>query len=91
MACDLETTIEESCTSGIGKIQDPIMLLKIIAYLMCEIADSGGGGGAALDVTGDPNGVLVSDHNQFAWDAVGKFLWVNEGVDGSTGPWHQIV
>lgn len=46
MACDLETTIEESCTSGIGKIQDPIMLLKIIAYLMCEIADSGGGGGA---------------------------------------------
>lgn len=64
-----------------------LVLLNAIA----ENGGGGGGGGGALSVTGDPNGVLVGDNNQFAWDATNDVLWVNEGADGSTGPWHQIV
>lgn len=90
MACDLETTIEESCTSGIGKIQDPIMLLKIIAYLMCEIADGGGtGGGGATIVNSSPQGVVVAAAGTLYWDATNKVLWVNE--TGLINGWWQIV
>lgn len=37
MACELATVQEEACTSGIGKVQDPIMLLQIIAQLTAEL------------------------------------------------------
>lgn len=90
MAIALSELMEEAkclCPAG-GSTSE-----RTIMALLQRIAESsgGGGGGAALDVTGDPNGVLVADHNQFAWDSTNKVLWVNEGLDGSTGPWHQIV
>lgn len=45
MPCDLITTEEAACESGIGKIESQTRLLKLIAQLSCEIADAGGGGG----------------------------------------------
>ncbi len=43
MACELATVQEDACTSGIGKVQDPIMLLQIIAQLTADIvADTTG-------------------------------------------------
>lgn len=88
MALDRNTLLNEvNCiTCGGVSITD-----SIIIALLQRIAEQTLSNGIALDVTGDPNGVLVSDHNQFAWDSTNKVLWVNEGVDGSTGPWHQIV
>lgn len=51
MACDLETIQTEACTSGIGKVQDRIALLQIIAQLTCEASQGGGGGGGAYVLT----------------------------------------
>ena len=48
MACDLDTLISQSCASGIGKVQDPIQLLQLIAQLTCEAAQ-GVNGGAPLE------------------------------------------
>lgn len=90
MACDLDTTIEASCESGIGKIQDKILLLKLIAQLTCEIADSGGGGGGgATIVNSSPQGVVVAAAGTLYWDATNKVLWVNE--TGLINGWWQIV
>lgn len=51
MACDITTIQTDACTSGIGKVQDPIALLQLIAQLTCEAAEAaGGGGGGALDM-----------------------------------------
>ncbi len=38
MACELATVQTDACTSGIGKVTDPIMLLQIIAQLTAELA-----------------------------------------------------
>ncbi len=38
MACELATVQEDACTSGIGNVTDPIMLLQIIAQLTADIA-----------------------------------------------------
>lgn len=37
MACLLTDTITNACTSGIGKVQDPILLLQIIAQSQADI------------------------------------------------------
>jgi hypothetical protein len=52
MACDLTTIQTDACTSGIGKVQDPIQLLQLIAQLVCEAAEGGGGGGSAYVISG---------------------------------------
>ncbi len=36
MACELATVQDDACTSGIGKVKDPIMLLQIIAQLTAD-------------------------------------------------------
>ncbi len=68
MACELETTQEAACESGIGKLDSPIVLLQIIAQLTCELADSGGGGLAPANIVsvGSPVGVVTPD-------AIGQF------------------
>ena len=38
MACNLTATQTAACTTGIGKVHDPIQLLQIIAELACELA-----------------------------------------------------
>lgn len=43
MACVLATVQTDACTSGIGKIQDPIMLLKIIAQLNADLVSDATG------------------------------------------------
>jgi len=42
MACDLTTTLQSACASGIAKETNPLVLLQIIAQLTCELVDSGG-------------------------------------------------
>ena len=54
MACDLTTTQTNACTSGIGKVQDPIKLLQIIAQLQCELASSASSSGSVLSGVGPP-------------------------------------
>jgi len=59
MACDLVTTQTNACTSGIGKLNNPVQLLQLIAQLSCEIAAAGGGGssgsGQIKTFTANPN------------------------------------
>lgn len=43
MPCNLATTQAAACTSGIGKLTDPVHLLQVIAELSCELAAAGGG------------------------------------------------
>jgi len=52
MACNLSATQLAACESGIGKLNSPIELLKIIAQLSCEIADAGGGSSSAQLLSG---------------------------------------
>lgn len=37
MACALETTQTALCTSGIGRVHDPILLLQIMAQLTSDL------------------------------------------------------
>jgi len=37
MACSLATTQTNACTSGIGKIEDPILLLQLMAQLTADL------------------------------------------------------
>ncbi len=39
MACTLATVQTDACTSGIGKVIDPIQLLQIIAQLTADLVD----------------------------------------------------
>jgi len=57
MPCELSTTQDELCVSGIGKVQDSTKLLQIIAQLTCEAAEGGGGGGVTqfIQLTDVPN------------------------------------
>lgn len=52
---------------------------------------SGGGGGGAIAVTGDPNGVTTADNLQFGWDEVNDVLWIHEGADGTNTGWLQLI
>lgn len=101
MACDLDTTLENACESGIGKVDDEILLLKLIAQLTCEIQDalSGGGGGGAVspNINGavSPVGVVTpAAENQFyRWDdaygAGQHSLFQATGL--TSADWWQIV
>jgi hypothetical protein len=46
MPCDADNTLVQACSSGIGKIRDPLLLQQLIAQLTCE---AGEGTQAALD------------------------------------------
>ena len=67
MACDITIAQLQSCASGIGKLQDSIKLLQIIAQLMCEVQGGGGGGSGQIKIydpaLGTPNdsGVVPDD------------------------------
>jgi hypothetical protein len=37
MACSLATTQTNACTSGIGKIEDPVVLLQLMAQLTADL------------------------------------------------------
>lgn len=37
MACDIDTIKTDSCESGIGRLDNPIALLQVIAQLLCEL------------------------------------------------------
>ena len=37
MACSLTTTQTNACTSGIAKVQDPVLLLQIMAQLTADL------------------------------------------------------
>lgn len=62
MACDLSTTQAAACESGIGKLDSPIELLKVIAQLSCEIANASSGGGTP---GGGLNSVQFNDGGAF--------------------------
>ena len=52
MACTLATVQSDACTSGIGQVQNQIMLLQIIAQLTADLV---------VDATGDaitPSAIL---------------------------------
>ncbi len=49
MACSLATVQTDACTSGIGKVTDPIQLLQIIAQLTADLVVESAG----LSVTPD--------------------------------------
>jgi len=67
MPCDLPTTQLAACESGIGKLDSPIELLKIIAQLSCEIADAGGG--AATSPGAPLNSVQFNNAGAFGGSA----------------------
>jgi len=48
MPCDLEITQAAACDSGIGKLDNELALLRIIAQLSCEIADASASGGGCF-------------------------------------------
>lgn len=54
MACSVTTIKTNACTSGIGKLIDPIQLLQIIAQLTCEAATGAAGSGSVLSGAADP-------------------------------------
>lgn len=58
MACDITATQTAACTSGIGKVTNPITLWQLIAQSACELAASGGGASGSGQIktyTADPN------------------------------------
>lgn len=71
MACDLSTTQAAACESGIGKLDNPVSLLQLIAQLSCEIADAGGGGGGTPSAP--LNSVQFNDAGAFGGDAAFTF------------------
>jgi hypothetical protein len=44
MPCDPDNTLVQACSSGIGKIRDPLLLQQLIAQLTCEAAQASGSG-----------------------------------------------
>lgn len=71
MPCDLETTMADACTSGIGKLRKRIALLRAWAQLLCGTVDSL---------------VLFKENSatpfiQWAWDGADPDHWSMEGSD----------
>jgi len=96
MACEYEAVQEAACASGIGKLDSQVKLLQVIAQLLCEIADAGGGGGLApanLFGSGDPTGVVTPNGiGQFYTDTSTPpiyALWQATGVADTD--WIQIT
>lgn len=96
MACDVDTTLENACESGIGKVDDEVMLLKLIAQLTCEIEDTlaGGGGGGVVSGnilgSGSPTGVVTPTAlGQFYSDTTGFALYQAFGLTNTS--WHQWI
>ncbi len=87
MPCDLETTLENACTSGIGKVDSELMLLVIIAQLTCELAAASGGGtgGAGSVGSGSPEGVVTATEGTVYYDLVQPALWIKTSGSGNTG------
>lgn len=88
MACDINTTLANACTSGIGKLTNPIQLLQVIAQTSCEVAAGGGssGSGQIKTYTADPNAESVRPSNTalpavaYKADGTGSiFVWVISG------------
>ncbi len=92
MPCDVDDTLEAACTSGIGKVDDEVMLLRIIAQLTCELVDAGGGGtgGAGVVGSGSPEGVVTAPPGTSYYDSVGLAFWFKVSGVGDTG-WVQVV
>lgn len=93
MACNLSTTQTAACASGIGKLDNPVELLQVIAELSCEIAAAGGGGGSsgATVGTGSPQGVVTANPGAFYWDTTGKSLWIKDTGTATSSGWYQLL
>lgn len=89
MACNLATTQANACTSGIGKLTNPIQLLQVIAQTSCEAAAAGGGASGSGQIkvfTANPNTESVVPTNTalpaiaYQSDGTGSiFVWVISG------------
>jgi hypothetical protein len=85
MACDLETIQSEACTSGIGKVQDRIALLQIIAQLTCEASSSIGEPVIIDNISLDSNFVFSQDHGLAGAPSLVRFVVrFTESVSGFT-------
>lgn len=86
MACNVNTTLANACTSGIGKLTNPIQLLQVIAQTSCEVAAGGGGGSGSGQIktyVADPNAEGVVPDNTalpaqaYKADGTGSiYVWV---------------
>ncbi len=92
MPCDVDDTLEAACTSGIGKVDDEVMLLRIIAQLTCELVDAGGGGTGGAGSVGvvDPEGVVTATPGTSYYNTANFTFWFKTSGSGSTG-WQQVV
>jgi len=67
MACDISTIQAQACTSGIGRIQNPIQLYQLIAQLTCEASQAASlvlfGEGAPIDAPSTTNAVYTNTLN----------------------------
>lgn len=61
MPCELATIQSETCDSGIGRLNNPVQLLQIIAQILCDVSSASGGGGSGQIkyYTSDPNSEAV--------------------------------
>jgi len=91
MACDLETILAAACESGIGKVNNPVQLKQIIAQLLCEFVESGGGGTcAALSGDAPPDGVVTPEFiGQLYNQNNGEAFFYSDGL--TSADWVQIV
>lgn len=85
MACNVTTTLANACTSGIGKLTNPIQLLQVIAQTSCEVAAGGAssGSGQIKTYTANPTDEGVVPSNTalpaiaYKSDGTGSiFVWV---------------
>lgn len=61
MACNLDTVLSAACTSHIGMVNDPILLLQIIAQLSCEASSAASSNGGVTAGVGAPTSTPTTD------------------------------
>jgi len=61
MACNLDTVLSAACTSHIGMVNDPILLLQIIAQLSCEVSSAAASSGGVTAGVGAPSSTPTTD------------------------------
>lgn len=78
MACNVTEVLAAACTSNIGKVQDPIMLLQIIAQLSCEATAAASSSGGVTAGIGAPSSTPTSDAAIYIDTSTGVvYYWYN--------------
>lgn len=90
MNCDADELADAAIAAGYTRFS-PNQADGIELYLLCELANNGGGGGTGGESgSGSPEGAVTAEPGTTYYDTVNSIFWVKGSGSGNTG-WIQLI